>query len=46
VHLVLQADLQVIVKVLADAGQVLDDRNGMRLKQRSRSDARELENLG
>jgi hypothetical protein len=44
-HLVLHADLQVVVQVLADARQVVDDLDLMLFEQISRPDARDLQQL-
>src|SRR4029453_10572937 len=42
---VLDIDLEVVLQVLADAGQVLDDLDPERAELGRRSDARELEQL-
>jgi hypothetical protein len=43
--LVAQADLQVVLQVLADARQLVHQRNAHALEQRARPDARELQQL-
>ena len=43
---VLDVDLEVVLEVLADAGQVVDDRDAERQQLRRVADARELEELG
>src|SRR5262245_38726119 len=44
-HLVLHADLKVIVAVLSDTRQITHDRNAMTRQQGRRTDARCLEKL-
>ena len=45
-HLVLHADLQVIVQVFADAGEIVDRRDAASGEERGGTDARKLQQLG
>ena len=42
----LKVDLQVVLQVLADPGQIVGDRDPGRAQHRARADARELQDLG